>query len=88
MWPCDKRAVFVQFHAHAQLLGRNRDTTIHTLTNLIGLVSKIFDATKRHVIDTIWKRCLLISLPERRKRSQYDRAMIAVPRDIEKSSAA
>jgi hypothetical protein len=55
---------------------------------LIGLVSKIFDATKRHVIDTIWKRCLLISLLERKKRSEYDRAMIAVPRDIEKSSAA
>jgi len=89
MWPCDKRAVFVQFHTHAQLLwSKYRDTTIHTLTNLIGLVSNIFDATKRHVTDTIWKRCLLISLPERRKRSQYDRAMIAVPRDIEKSSAA
>ena len=85
---CDERAVFVQFHMRSQLYGSNRNTPFHKLTNLIGLVSNIFEATKRHVTDTIWKRCLLISLPERRKRSQYDNAMIAVLRDIEKSSAA
>ena len=60
---------------------------IFSLTSLIGLLSNNLHATNKHVIETIWKRCFVISFP-RRKRSKYDKAMIDVPRDIEKSSDA
>ncbi len=63
------------------------ETGISSLTSLIGLLSKILHATNKQVIETTWKRCLVISFPKR-KRSKYARAMVAVPRDIEKSSDA